>query len=168
MSSIACNRKGVCGTQMPAQPSMYPDYLVKVNCANETGYPKCLIPKNEFSGVCKVMPDPQVVVNWTQCVARKLNTEPTTVRPIDRPRPIPVRQPGQKCSDFSFGTQRNGPKCPADCTGNPLQSLLERQRMGGGRCRSSSSLGYISEKTGLTNTGILIIGGLLLYVIFKK
>ena len=148
MSSIACNRKGVCGTQIITGNLATPNYNIKVNCANETGYPKCLIPKSMFSPVCKVMPDPQVEVNWTQCVARKLNTEPIFVGPnqFPGPRPIPVRQPGQKCSDFSFGTQRNGPKCPADCTGNPLQSLLERKRMGGGRCRSSSSLGYISEK----------------------
>ena len=148
--------------------SKTPNYDIKVSCASETGYPQCLIPETMASPVCKIMPDPQVQVNWDLCVVRKLNTEDIIDGPQPTRPPIPVRQPGQKCSDFGWGTQKNGPRCPVDCTGNPLQSLLERQRMGGGRCRSGSSLGYVSEKTGLTKTGLLIIGGLLLYSIYKK
>ena len=76
-------------------------------------------------------------------------------------------QAGERCSDFRWGTQRGGPRCPVDCSGNPLQSLLEKQKSGGGRCRSGSSITYLEEKTGLSKMMMAAIA-VGLYIILKK
>ena len=69
------------------------NYSMRVQCASETGYPRCLIPRTSGAPTCKVMPSPQARANYNNCLSDKVHGRPPRqIEPIERGLPLVPRK----------------------------------------------------------------------------